>query len=380
MPTPMLTSDSLTVKLWAVKDFVDQYKKSAIGRMMRRGTIMVSNELQNAKAGDEVTIGFTSILTGLGMTEGGTLTGNEEILRNTSFTMAFNVVRHGVANPNDDTIEQQRTTIDFYSTTRGLLSQWHLSRGDASAFNQLAGVNSTTITVDGAVYSGDKRTIVTGLNSVAAPSTNRIIRAGGRADDQSLTSSDKTTLDLVDAAVEILSRTYPSAAPLDNDEFDWYISPEQLTDLKRDTSGKIQWYTINLQALAGGQIKDNQIMTASPFSMEPVGKYANVNIIVANRVAYGQNSSTSAAITNVRRSVLVGKNALCYGSAFSGSISDMTQAKQGKFPYKYFTQLKDYDYIKGLEARSIYGLKKMKFQDEDLGVVVIATYAAPHTN
>lgn len=378
--TPMTSSDALTVKLWAVQDLVDQYKKSALGRMMRRGTIMVSDELNQAKAGDQVTIGFTSILTGLGQTEGGTLTGNEESLDNDSFSMSYNVVRHAVANPNDDTIEQARTTIPFYKTARGLLSQWHISRADASCFNQLAGVYSTTITVDGAVYSGAKRTIVAGLNTVTAPSSNRIIRAAGAATDQALTALDKITLDLIDAGTELLSRTYPSAAPLDNDEFDFYISPEQFTDLKRDTSGKIQWYTVYLAAMTGGQINNNPIMTANPFGMEPVGKYGNVNIIVANRVAFGQNGSTDAAIPNVRRAVLVGKNGLCYGSKFAGAISDMSQAKDGKFPYKYFEQLKDYEYIKGIEARSIYGVKKMKFASEDLGVVTISTYAAPHTS
>jgi len=380
MPTPMGSDNSLTVKLWAVKDLVDMYKKSAFGRMLRRGTIMVSDDLNNAKAGDEVTIGFTSILTGTGITEGGTLTGNEESLNNSAFTMKYNVVRHAVANPNEDTIEQARTTIPFYKTARGLLSQWHVSRYDASVFNQLAGCSSTTITVDGTVYSGSLRTIVQGLNAVTAPSTNRIIRAGGAATDQALTSSNKITLDLIDAAVESLTRTYPSAGTLDNDEFDLYISPEQFTDLKRDTSGKIQWYTVYLAAMQGGQIGNNPIANASPFSMEPVGKYGSVNIIVANRVAYGQNSSTSAVISNVRRAVLVGKNALAYGSKFAGAFSDMSQAKEGKFPFKYFEQLKDYEYIKGIEARSIYGVKKIVFDNEDLGVVVLSTYAAPHTS
>lgn len=381
----MLSSNSLTVKLWALENMVDVYKTSAFGRMLRRESIMISEELDGAKAGDQVTIGFTGILTGLGQTEGGTLTGNEEALRNDSFSMSYNVVRHAIANPNDDTIEQARTTINFEKVSRQLLPKWHMSRFDASCFNQLAGVYSTTMTVDSAVYSGAKRTIVAGLNTVNAPTTGRIIWAGGVSADESLTSSMTITLDMLDAALETLYTTYPSAAALDGDEFDLYISPAQLTDLKRDTSGKIQWYSINIAAMTGGQIDDNQLLTANPFKYEPVGKYANVNIIMANRVATGQNSSTAAAIPNVRRAVMVGKNALMFGSRFAGGLSDMLmgdgrQAKEGKFPLKYFTQLKDYDYIKGVEQRAIYGVKKTQFESTDIGVCVLSTYAAPHTS
>lgn len=379
--TPMTTSDALAVKLWEVKGFLDIYKSTAFGRMARRGSLVRAEQLDNAQAGDEVTFNFTGILTGLGQTEGGTLTGNEESLDLQSFTMAYNVVRHAVASPNDDTIEQARTTVPFAKRAREGLVGWHASRVDSSLFNQLAGVNSTTITVDNAVYSGALRTIVQGLNTINAPSTNRIIRAGGVANDQSLTSSNTFSLDLIDAAVEKLLSSYPSAGALDDQEFDLYISYEQMTDLKRDTSGKIQWYTTYLSAMAGGMVDENPIQVGSKYGSQPVGKYANVNIIPTFRVAYGQNGSTSAAITNVRRAVMVGKNAAAFASKFSGAIEkDYTpEQTNGNVPLKYFEQLKDFDYIKAIEARMIYGIKKLQFENEDFGSVVISTYAAPHT-
>lgn len=377
--TSMLTGNALTVKLWSKLGFVDMYKSSAFGRMYRRGTIMRAEELDRAEAGDDVTFNFTGILTGTGIGEGGTLTGNEEALDLQAFSMQYNVFRHAVASPNDDTIEQARTLVRFEERARQQLPQFHASRLDASVFNQLAGVNSTTITVDSTVYSGSNRTFVQGLNTINAPTTNRIIRAGGAANDESLTSSDTFTLDLIDAAVEQLLRTYPYAGPLENDEFDLYISYEQMTDLKRDTSGKIQWYTNYLSAMEGGDIDENKIMVGSKYGMQPVGKYANVNIIPAFRVATGQNSSTGAAITTVRRAVLCGRNALAFASRFSGALEDMRET-DGNVPFKFSVQLKDYDYIKGIEARMIYGVKKIQFDNEDFGSSVIATYAAPHTN
>jgi len=378
--TGMLTGNALTVKLWAKLGYVDMYKNTAFGRMARRGTIMRAKELDRAEAGDDVTFNFTGILTGVGTGEGGTLTGNEEALDLQSFSMQYNVFRHAVASPNDDTIEQARTLVRFEERARELLPAFHASRLDASVFNQLAGVNSTTITVDGTVYSGTDRTFVQGLNTTNAPTTNRIVRAGGAATDEALTSADTITLDLIDASLEQLQRTYPYAGALDNQEFDLYISFEQEVDLKRDTSGKIQWYANYLAVTEGGVTSENPIFTGSKYGTQPIGKYANVNIIPTFRVATGVNSGTSAAITTVRRAVLCGRNALSFASRFGGELSDGKADEKGNVPFKYSTQLKDYDYIKGIEARMIYGVKKIQFDSEDFGSTVISTFAAAHTS
>jgi len=377
--TSMLTGNALTVKLWSVEGFVDMMKNTSFGRMASRGTIMRAEELDNARAGDDVTFNFTGILTGIGKTEGGTLTGNEEALDLQAFSMQYNVVRHAVLSPNDETIEQARTLVPFQQRARKQLPDWHASRLDASVFNQLAGVNSTTITVDTTVYSGADRTIVQGLNTINAPTANRVIRAGGAANDESLTSSDTFALDLIDASVEQLGRTYPHVEPLEGQEFDLFISFEQLTDLKRDTSGKIQWYINYLSAMEGGKIDGNPIMTASAYSVQPVGKYANVNIIPSFRVAFGQSSATSAALPNVRRAILCGRNAASFASRFSGALEDLKETG-GNVPLIFKEQLKDYDYDRGIEARMIYGVKKLQFDSEDFGSTVIATFAGPHTS
>jgi hypothetical protein len=378
--TGMLTGNALTVKLWSKLGFLDMYKSTAFGRMARRGTIMKADELSRAEAGDDVTFNFTGLLTGTGVGEGGTLDGSEEALDLQSFSMQFGVFRHAVASPNEDTIEQSRTYVKFAERAREQLVGFHQSRLDASAFNQLAGVDSTTITVDGTVYSGTDRTFVQGLNTINTPTTNRIIRAAGAATDQALTSADTFSLDLVDAAVEQLQRTYPHAGALEGEEFDLYISYEQSVDLKRDTSGKIQWYTNYLSATEGGMNGDNPIFTGDKYGTQPIGKYANVNIIPSARVAYGVNSSSSAAISTVRRAVLCGKNALSFASKFGGELRDGAADGNGNVPLKFSTQLKDYDYIKGIEARMIYGLKKVQFDSEDFGSTVISTYAAAHTS
>lgn len=374
--TPMLTGNSATVKRWQKEDYLDIYKSTAFGRAFSRGTIFKAEELNGSQPGDSVTFTFTGILTGIGTGEGGTLVGSEEALNINTDSMVFNVFRHAVNNPNTDTIEQQRTVVPFETRSRELLKGYHASRLDASFFNQICGVNSTTITVDGTTYSGTNRLFVQGLNSVRAPSTNRYLIAGGQANDQSLTSSNTMSLDLIDAAVELATGPYPTMQPLDNEEFDLYMHQYQFLDLKRDVSGKIQWYDNALAMAAGGNSKPLTDLTA--ITVRPVGKYANVNLFVSTRIPQGVNSSSSAAVANTRRAVLCGKNAVAYASKYGGSPSDKD------VPLRYFFQLQDYEYYKGVEGRMIYGMRKIQFQSagntEDWGSIVISTYAAAHTS
>ena len=373
--TSMTTTNALAVKLWGLKGFADTLKSTAFGHMARRGTIMRASELDNARKGDEVTVSYVGLLTGLGQTEGGTMDGNEEALDLQAFSMKWNVVRHAVANPNDDTIEQTRTNVEFERNSREMLRKWHASRLDASCFNQLAGINSTTMTVDGTVYSGAARTIVQGLNTVAAPSANRIVRPNGRATDQALTSADTFTLDLIDAAIERAATTYPTIEKLDGEEFDLYLHPHQITDLRRDSSGKVQWLQIALANAQGGN--SDMLQNTSGYSTGIVGRYGNVNIYSRDRVPNGQSSADSSAVANTRRAVLCGKNALAFASRFSGALTDVKETN-GNTPMVFKTELKDYEYIKGVEGRMIYGVKKVQFDGEDFGSIVISTYAAAH--
>jgi hypothetical protein len=284
--------------------------------------------------------------------------------------MAMNVTRIAVLSPNDDTIEQQRTLVNFPDRARKLLAQRHMELLDSSVFTQLAGSNPTSFTLNGTTYSGTNRLFVQGHNTPTAPTTNRIIRAGAQATDQALTSSNIFTLDLIDYALEKNDQSDQPIARLADDTFDLYVSPEQLVDLKQDTSGKVQWWNLNLAAVTN----NGKEMSMMYDTMPSLGQYAGVNIYSAPRVAFGQNSSSSAVITTVRRAVMVGKDALSFASPFGGRPSDKS------VPLKYADQLKDYGYYKGLEGRKIYGLKKTAASNsEDVGVMVIATYAASHT-
>lgn len=369
--TGMTSTNDLTVKVWATEDWVNMGMGTAFGHMVERGAIFYANEFEGTRArGDQITYDYTNKLTGIPVGEGGTLDGNEESLNLGYFKMAINVTRIGVLNPNDDTIEQQRTLVNFPDRTRKVIPARHKELVDTSVFYQLAGANPTSFTLNGTTWSGANKLFVQGHNTPVAPSTERIIRPNSAATDQALTSSDKMTLDLIDYALERNGNSDQPIEMFDDNTLDLYVSPEQGVDLRQDTTGKILWFNIELARITGG--KDNQIDEAMYNGLPYNGSYRNVKIYEAGRVAYGQRSDTSAVITTVRRAVLVGKDALTFASPFG--------APKAASSLKYFSQLKDYDYFKGLEGRMIYGLKKTVASNSiDIGVFVLPTYAAAHS-
>jgi hypothetical protein len=369
--TSMLTTNALARKVWASEDWINLGQRTVFGMLFRNGAVYVADEFKGTKArGDQITYDYVNKLTGIPQGEGGTLDGNEEALNLGSFTMTMNMTRIGVLNPNDDTIEQQRTLVDFPTKTRPLITARHAELVDASLFNQAAGFNPTSYTQNGTTWTGTNKLFVQGHNTPVAPTASRTIRAGGVANDQSLTSANTFSLDLVDFAMEKNAVSDQPIEPLNDGTYALFISPEQAVDLRQDAGSKIQWYNMALAARTGG---DKNAFTSNPYMMpEPVASYGPVNIYVGPRVAYGQRSDTSAVITTVRRAVLLGRDAIAFASPF-GSPAEASSIK-------YFTQLKDYDYYKGMEGRMIYGLKNNAPSNGDsIGTIVIPTYAAAHS-
>lgn len=373
--TSMLTGNSLTVKLWEKQAWVQAMQSACFAHSFNRGSVYVPEKLMGkGSVGDSVTFPYIGKLTGMPIGEGGTADGNEEALELKSHSMAINVTRLPVLNYNTDTIEQQRTTVEFEANTRKVLAKRTVELLDTSFFYQLAGADPTSLTINGTTYSTSAQKLhVQGHNAPVAPSTNRIIRANSAATDQALTSSDIFSLDLIDYALEKNAQSDQPIESLDGDTYDLFLSPEQLVDLQQNSTSKIQWFNIELAKITGGY-KDNELENRFKNGMVCAGKYRNVYIYSAPRVAYGVNASTSAAITTVRRAVLVGADAISYASPFGGRPTDKD------VPMKLFFQLKDYDYYKGIEARLLYGLKKMAPSGkEDIGSMVISTYAASHS-
>ena len=374
--TGMLTTNNLTVKKWEKRTWVQAYQQSVFGLMARVGAIYDSSAYfrNDNGRGDNVTFPYVGKLTGNPLGEGSTAFGNEEALDLGSHNMSINLTRIAVSNPNNGSIEQQRTNVQFDEVTANTQAGRAAELIDSSCLQQLAGVNPTSFTLNGTTYStAAEKLQVQGHNTPTAPTSNRIIRADAAATDQALTASGTMSMDLIDFALEEIQSNDQPIKPCMDGYYYLFLHPHQVVDLRQDSSGKIQWYQTNLAREAGG--KDSFLTFSLDYRPIAVGEYLNVKIFQAPRVANGVNSGTDATITTVRRAVMVGRDALSYASPFGGiGLNDKD------VPFKMYVQLSDYDYIKGMDLRTIYGVKKMSPSNaEDIGAFVISTYAAAHS-
>lgn len=374
--TQMTTSNNLAVKLFEKKTWVQMMQKSSLGHLFNRGVIYFPEELKGKDAkGDQTTFPYAGKLVNVPLGEGGTLDGNEEALDLNSHNMKMNVSRLGVLSPNADTIEQQRTHVNFSKTAVEVLKRRAVELMDTSVWHQLAGVAyAGSVTFNGTTYTtAAEKLHIQGHNTPVASTSDRIIRAGNKANDQSLANTDIMALDLIDFALERISNSDQPIERLDGETFDLYLAPEQMVDLQQNSSAKIKWYDMQFSKLAGNQ-DDATIEKSFKNGMICAGRYRNVFIYEAPRIPNGISSADSTLVANTKRAVLVGRDALSFASPFGGRPSD------NDVPLKMFSQLKDYDYYKGQEARLLYGIKKMTPSNkQDIGVLVISTYAAEHS-
>lgn len=366
------TSDAQTIKLFERTLIPEVLKETQFGQFVG-SIISVKNELGAGK-GDKVTYQLGLNSTGVGITEGESVDSNESIWTEYTDSLVVNELYEAYLVDGPDTIGQKRRGYDLRKEAYLRLKNWHKASLDIAFFNQLAGNTATTISgsaVDGRSYSGTHLTKALGFNTATAPSTNRVIRAGNAASDSALTSSDTFSLGLIDAAVEKAATATPYIAPITvngEERYICFISPEQMVDLKRDTSTAVQWLDLATARLQGGDIKDNPLITGA------AGVYNRTLIIESTRVPTGV-SPGNAAVANTRRAIFCGKDALA--AAFSAGSSPSGGAEPQA---KFVETKKDADRLLQVTAGMIFGMKKTVFDSEDYATIVLSTYAATHTS
>lgn len=346
-------NDALAVKLWSRALVVAEREYLDIAPLMGEGEdsiIQIKTEPRKG-SGDRVTVALRARLTGEGKTENETAEGNGESLSLYSDNLVINELGHIVGVRSENTIDAQRVNYDLREQAKDALGEWWADRKSVSFFNQVCG------------YTAQTNSKYTGLNSVTAPAgTGRHLWAGTAANDQSLTSADPFTLDLIDAAVESAKVGNNMVRPIrvgGQPKYVLYLHPYQVTSL-RTNSASGQWLDIQKAAMMGGQISNNPIYTGA------LGEYNSVILRSSQDVTQGVNSSSGAAVTTVRRAVLLGSQAcMC---AFG-------QNNYGPSKYRWNEELLDHKRKLEVSAWSIWGMKKTVFNSEDFGTVVISTYA-----
>ena len=289
-------NDALAVKLWSKYLAVEALKATDIAPLIgdsANSIVYLKSETQKSK-GDKITCGLRMQLSQDGFTENEVAEGNGESLTTYSDSLFVNELGFNVGVKSENTIDAQRVQFDLRAEARDALSDHFAKRMSLTFFNQVCGNTAATDTK------------YTGLNATIAPTSTRIIRAGSQANDQSLTSSNTFTLDLIDKAVEMANTATPKIRPATiggKKMFVCYLHDYQVTDLRINTSTG-QWLDIQKAAMAGGQTTGNPIFT------DALGVYHDVVLRKAIDIPLGCNSSTpTTAVSNTRRAVLLGAQA-----------------------------------------------------------------------
>lgn len=362
-------NDALAVKLWAKRlayDIVYRTDISALIGESDNDIIQIKSETSKG-AGDQVTFQLMKKLTQDGITENQTAQGNGESLSLYSDAILVNELLFNVGIPNKGrSIDAQRTLLDLRTAARrGLKTLWG-ERMSQTFFNHVCGY---TVQTD-LRYAGN--------NAIIAPSSTRriITRAAGPTTstaDEAITSADTFDLHYVDYARELAETVSSPIHPINVGgveggqdiaglKYVMFLHPYQVTDLRTSTSTG-QWFDIQKAAIQGGKLSNNPIYT------DAIGEYNNVILRKSPHVTQGVNSSSGAAITTVRRAVLVGGQACAV--AFGQDMSDTD--------FNWNEELFDHKRKMEVSVMSIWGMKKIQFASTDANTVVVSSYAAKHT-
>lgn len=360
-------NDALAVKLWARRleyDVIYRTDISALIGTSPNSIIHLKTETQK-ESGDRVTFPLMKKLTGDGFTEGEVAEGNGESLSLYSDNVLINELGHVVDIPNNGrSIDAQRVPVNLRDAAKTGLRGWKAERMSTVFFNHVCG------------YTPETRAKFTANNAITAPSRKIVVDSTGPAvnsNDEDIASADVFDLSYVDYARELAETGASPIRPVNIEgvgggrdisggKYVMYLHPYQVTDLRTNTDTG-QWLDIQKTALSAKDDSKNPIYT------DALGEYNNVILKKANHVTNGVNSSTGAAITTVRRAVLLGAQAAVIGFG------------KGNGPSTYAWNEELIDHKRRLEVSIMcqYGIKKTRFDNEDFGVVTVSSYAAKHT-
>lgn len=333
------------VKHWSGDVFKEALKKTYSFRFMGTGSgalCQVRNEMKSE--GDRVRVGLRVQLEGEGVSGDGTLEGNEEALSIYSDDVYIDQLRHAVRSAGK--MSEQRVPFSVRNEARDGLADWWADRFDVGFFNQLTG------------NTDQSNVKYTGMQSTIAPSSGNIVLEA--TSTASIDSTNPFGVHHIDYAVETAedgSSNYP-IRPMKmggKDTYCMFIHTYQKTDLRRGFSAG-EWGDIQKAAISGGQTTGNPIFSGA------VGVYGGTVIHSSSRIP--------TPATSVRRAVFCGAQAAAIAFGKGNSAGNK---------FSWVEELFDYENQLGVAAGSIWGLKKMQFNNIDHGTIVVPTYAAAHT-
>ena len=368
------SGDAANIAIRSMEYYAEKYQRQNLGLLSENGCIKKAEEVGAGQAGDTITVNTFGVLGGTGVGENQAVEGNERDLSRGTFSMSWNETWQGIRVPSKTNIQQMRLQQNLSEVGMTMIMDWHMDRMNYAIMNQAAGNNATSIVItDGGfttTYSGANRGFIWGHNTPTDPTSARISRPNSRTTDETLVAGDEFTLDLLDEMIADITGGGIPFCPISDDIYAiGFLHPKQIKDLKKDTSGSIQWLTVETSLASGGDMDNLKVGTNG--GRRAIAQYENVLLYSDPRVPYGVNSTTDAAVTSARRAVFFGKDAIYGASPLGLSLSD------DNIPIVIAEETFDYKRFDGVAGGSFCGFKKFVGEGgQDNNVAVIATYVA----
>lgn len=342
--TVISSSDNKAKKLWSAALYRDTMAKTYFAKFMGTSPNSIIQLMPETKksGGDKVTYALLMQLSGAGRTGNQTLSGNEEDLTFYDTSLYIDLMRHAVKV--DTTMTMQRTDYDLRRLAREALSDWWARTLDTYMFRYLCGDTSIT-------FAG---------NTGASADSSHVVYASTCTAESQITTAHLFTLDLIDKAVYKAKTVSPLIRPVNLEGESYYcvvLHPRQAYDLRTNT-GTGQWLDIAKAQLQGGKIKDNPLLTGA------LGIY---NGCILYESIYMPRFTTGSGGAYVARALLLGCQAGAVALGRNGDFKNFTWAEE----------LVDYEKNLGVAASLIWGCQKNRFNNQDFGVITIAS-AAPN--
>ena len=334
-------------QIWAQGVFVEAKEKMFFKQagLMGAGESAVVQELTDLSKdrGDRIHVHLQMKLNGSGVSGDNTLKGNEEQLIVYQDTVTIDQLRNGVAFPGR--LESKKTAYDVMSMGRNALVTWLAETMDQVIMNHVCGLTSETYPA-----------------TALAPSSNRKIYAGTATADSALTdtAADRMTVEEISRARHEAELASPMIRPImigGEPHYVMLMHPNQAFDLfYTDGSGTIASMFRNNIKDAKSRGDDNpafkNILSGAFGMWDGVILHSNRNVPI---------QTTGGSSANVAYAALLGSQAaaIAFGS-----------------PPTWGEEEDDFGNKKSVGYGQIFGVKKLRFNSEDFGVIAVATNAS----
>lgn len=314
---------NLTQKAWAKQLWKEAEAASFFDRFTGEGPNFIiekKNDLKKDK-GDKITIPLMMKLTGDGVTGEGMLEGNEEKLIMKDFSVTVDLIRNAVRLAGS--LTEQKTILNLRTAAKDALKVWLAEKNEKDTFAALT----------------------------ADPTDNRVIYAGGRTSEATVTASDTFSTALISAARRKAMLATPKIRPVNVNGKNYYVmivDSYQARDLKNDEKYIAAQKDANLRG------EDNPIFTGALGVYDGVVLHEHENVI---------RTATGASGGYVGHALLLGAQA-----------GVLAVAQEPNWKEKNF----DYDDKAGFATGMIRGIEKSVFTDDsgnefDFAVVQVIT-------